>query len=520
VTATSIRRAPEAARHAANRAGARHVAPGLVAAAFGGLTLLIRLVLHGQAFDLFGDEVIYNALGRSVVHGGFPTFEGGAFFLHPPGFFYLEAGWARLLGTPAGLIAQIYQMRILNALLAGATAVVLVLLATRAASLRAGAVAGLLFALDPFCIRQNDRVLLETPMMLLVLLGYLVLAPLIERRTSRGRPAARAIAAGLLFGCAVLTKDEAVLLTMLPLIAAAILRWGPGRALTLLTVGVTALPYSIYLAVVAANGYMGALWQAKTAGLQRMLGIVQTSGFHSSSGGSLLPRLIAESPYFATTYISLALAVPALVLILRRGGPLPRMLGLMHCAAALALGYALVLGTLEEGELYLLIVPSLLIIPVAATLLGGRSRARRPAAGGRRGRARAAVIIAALAAVVCVNLATCVQWLRQPDDGFARLLSYMAVHVPAGTRVTGAADPEDVAQYALAGNYNVGLWVTPAALSHEHVRYVVVPWGEIDEGYTSLSRAQVRHLVVQGRVVFSFHGRTYGDLALYLLPRS
>ena len=50
-------------------------------------------------------------------------------------------------------------MRTLNSLLAAGTAVVIVLLATRAGSLWTGAVAGLLFALDPFCIRQNDRVL-------------------------------------------------------------------------------------------------------------------------------------------------------------------------------------------------------------------------------------------------------------------------------------------------------------------------------------------------------------------------
>jgi len=40
------------------------------------------------------------------------------------------------------------------------------LLAARAGSLRAAATVGLLFALDPFCIRQNDRVLLETSLML------------------------------------------------------------------------------------------------------------------------------------------------------------------------------------------------------------------------------------------------------------------------------------------------------------------------------------------------------------------
>ena len=183
-------------------------------------------------------------------------------------------------------MAWIYQMRTLNALLAGATAVVLVLLATRASSLRAGAVAGLLFALDPFCIRQNDRVLLETAMMLWVVLGYLVFTSLIGRLPSR-RDWPRAVGAGLLFGCAVLTKDEGALLTVLPLLAAAALRWGPRRALTLLTVGTTAAVYAAYVAVVAANGQFSGLWEAKTSGVQRMLGLVQTTGFHSSGGGTL-----------------------------------------------------------------------------------------------------------------------------------------------------------------------------------------------------------------------------------------
>jgi 4-amino-4-deoxy-L-arabinose transferase-like glycosyltransferase len=488
------------------------------------VTLLIRLALHGHSFDVFGDEVIYADIGRSVASGGFPRFDGQLFFLHGPGFFYLEAGWERLLGNQPDLIAQIYQMRMLNALLAGATAVVLVLLAARAGSLRAGIAAGLLFALDPFCIRQNDRVLLETAMMLWVLLGYLVFTSLVGRPLSRGS-AARAVGAGLLFGFALLTKDEAALLTMLPLLVAAAVRWGPGRVLTLLTAGVAALPYVVYLGVVAANGYIGALWQAKTSGIQRMLGVIQTTGFHSSGGGSLTARLIAEGPYFVTTYVALALAVPALVLVLRRGGQVPRLLGLLYCAAAVTLGYALTLGTLEEQELYLLIVPSLLTIPLAATLLRGASLDRRRSAAARRhAMPRSAVISAALALALSLslNLATCVQWLRQPDDGVAQLLRYMAVHVPAGARVTGAADwpqgPIDIAQYALAGPYNVGLWVTPAARSREHVSYVVVPWAEVNEGYSSLTASEVRHLVDHGRLVFSFHGRTYSDLALYRLP--
>ena len=235
-----------------------------VAAVAGGVTLLIRLALHPRSFDLFGDEVIYTDLGRSVIAGGFPRFDGGRFSCTGPASSTSKRAGRGWRAVQPGLMAWIYEMRTLNALLAGATAVVLVLLAARASSLRAGAVAGLLFALDPFCIRQNDRVLLETAMMFWVMLGYLVFTSLIGRLPSR-RDWLHAVGAGLLFGCAVLTKDEGALLTVLPLLAAAVLRWGPRRALTLLTAGTTVAVYAAYVAVVAANGQFSGLWEAKTS---------------------------------------------------------------------------------------------------------------------------------------------------------------------------------------------------------------------------------------------------------------
>jgi 4-amino-4-deoxy-L-arabinose transferase-like glycosyltransferase len=522
MTATRTRQAPSSV--AANPPAASRHALAIATVSVGMLTLVLRLAMHGRSFDLFGDEVIYAETGRSVVSGGFPRFYGEAFFLHGPGFFYLEAGWAHLFGNPPGLVALIYEMRMLNALLAAATAVVMVLLATRASSVRAGTVAGLLFALDPFCIRQNDRVLLETAMMLWVMLGYLAFGSLIGRPSSP-RARSRAVGAGLLFGCAALTKDEAALLTVLPLLAAGALRWGPRRALIFLTVGATAVPYAVYVTVVAANGYFAGWWSAKTSGIKRLLGVVQTTGFHSSGGGSLSARLVAEGGYFVTTYVLLVLAVPALVVVLRRGGQSARMLGILHCAAMVTLGYAVTLGTLEEQELYLLIVPSLLTVPVAATLLHGAGWARRKPTRGRRhrGMLRAAVIGAALTVTFGLNLATGVQWLRQPDDGFAHLLSYMAAHVPARTAITAAAgtpppSQTDGGRYALEGRYKVALWVRPAALHRERVRYILVEWGPIEEGYSYLTPSQVRKLIRHTRLVFSFRGRTYGQLALYKLP--
>jgi hypothetical protein len=477
-------------------------------------TLLIRLAMYPRSFDVFGDEVYYTDIGHSVLSGGFPRFQGGLFFLHGPGFFYLEAGWERLVGSHHGLLGSIYEMRLLNTLLAAATAVVLVRLAARAGSPWAGLAAGVLYAVEPFCIRQNGRVMLETAMILWVLLGYLMFTSLTGRPLSRGT-AARAIAAGLIFGFAMLTKDEAALLTLLPLLVAAALRWGPSRTLTSLTYGATVLPYVVYLTVVAANGHIDALWVAKTVGIKRMLGLIQVTGFHSSGGGSLLTRLIAEGHYFGTSYVTLALAVPAAMLVLRRGGQQPRMLGLLYCAAAVALGYALTGGTLEEQELYLLIVPSLLVIPVAAALLRDPRLFRKKSAT----RMAAVPLAAALVLILSINLATCVQWRRQPDDGIARLLSYMAIHVPAGARVTDASG-SGIVPFALAGQYHIVPTVTvPAALTLEHVRYVVIPWAEIHGGYADVTVPQVRHLVSHSRLVFSFHGRTYGDLALYLVPR-
>ncbi len=480
-------------------------AAALVAAAAGLATLLLRLAMHTRSFDLFGDEVIYADMGRGVMSGGFPRYTGQVFFLNGPAFFYLEAAWAHLLGSPATMMGRVFQARALNSLLAAATAAVLVLLATRAASLRAGVAAGLLFALEPFCTRQNDRALLETSMMLWVVLGYLVYTRLISHPPAPGEGRLRAVGAGLLFGCAALTKDEGTLLTVVPLLAATGLRSGARRGLTLITVGTAVAVYASYVALAAACGYFPAFWQAKTTGLQRMLGLIQVTGFHSAGGGSLTARIVAEGGYFGTTYVLLIAAVAAGFVVFRRGGPVPRLLGLVYASAVLALGYALTLGTLEEQELYLLVVPSVLIIPVAASLLP---------------RVRAAAV-AALAVILAINLATSVRWLVQPDNGFARALAYITAHVPRGANITDAAVglSGDVGQNALADyGYHAGLWVTPAARARQHVRYVLVPWAEVDEGYSYLSPAQVRQLTGQGRLVFSFHGRTFGDLALYLLP--
>lgn len=474
----------------------------------GVLSLGIRLALFSHSFDLFGDEVIYVGLGRSVYNGGFPSFPVSAnqppspFFLHGPVFFYLESAWMRLWSGQTTLWTQVLQMRTLNVLLAAVTAVVLVLLVARASgSLWAAGATGLLFAVDPYVIRQNDRVLLETSMMLFVVLGYFVFVRLIGQPATRGN-VLRAGGAGVLFGMAILTKDEAALLIMLPLAAAFILRWGPPRRLTAAAAGVAAACYGLYLVVVALtpfllhwpphtliSGDLRLFWQDKTSGLGRMLGQVQVSGFHHS--GSLVARLVSEAGTFATTYVLLVLAALSVTLVLRRGNEAARVLGLLYLAAAIVLSYAVAKGTLEEQELYLLALPSLVIIPVAVTLL----RINR--------RAVAVAAPAVLTALTGFNAATIVRLGTHEDTGYAQLLAYTAKNVPSACRF---------------GPYYVGFLETPADPA-TGVRYIVVPWKEVQEGYvTGLTPARARALVRGDPRVFSVYSQTYGQIDLYQVP--
>jgi dolichyl-phosphate-mannose-protein mannosyltransferase len=498
---------------AAPRRAVTPAAAASLAAAAALASALLRLALAGRSFDVYVDEVIYTDLGHSIGAHGLPWIEGRPFFLHPPGFFWLEAGWAELAGHPSGPIAAVGQMRALNAVLAGFTAALIVLLVARAArSLPAAAVAGLLFTVDPFCIRQNDHVLLETAMMAWVLAGYLGLALLIGAPKSL-RTAAGAVGAGALFGMAVLTKDEAALITLFPLLAAAALGWGPPRRVCLTAAATTVASYGAYLVAVAALGDIAPLWQAKTIGAQRLLGLIQVTGFHRPGAPPLGARLTAQATTFGMTYAVIVAALVIVVPLVRWGEPLPRLLALLHGCALLTLGYAVALGTLEEQELYLLVIPSLLTLPVAAShWLGGQA--------GRALASRRTLAAACVAILAGLNLAATVQWLAHPDDGYARLRQYLLAHVRPGSAIIAVdgSTERGTTAWVLGDRYRVGRWVSAAAQSRERARYLVVPWGDVRQGYSYLSAGRVRSLAGTGMLEFAFRGRTYGELALYRLP--
>ena len=89
-------------------------------------------------------------------------------------------------------------------------------------------------------------------------------------------------------------------------------------------------------------------------------------------------------------------------------------------------------------------------------------------------------------------------------------------HVPAGT-VIGAIDGDIETPYALGDSYQVGYWETRLACLK--VMSATLWWSGDDlRGLLRPDPSQVRNLVSHARLVFSFRGRTYGELALYQFP--
>ncbi|WP_432155596.1 ArnT family glycosyltransferase [Streptomyces sp. bgisy153] len=479
--------------------------------------LALRLVNVGRSADLFVDELIYRKLGVSAAQGGFPRTSEGLFFLHPPGYFYVQAGWGKLVGFSPDLVTGVYQARLVNVLLGAATAVLVLLLVTMAGSRTAGVVAALLFALDPYIIRQNDRVMLDTQTMLFVLAGYLVLLTL-SREPLPGRPRLRAAAAGLLFGLALLTKDHSALITLLPLLIALSLGWGAPRRLMLITLGVSLLPYGLYVGLVGLSGHISPFWYAKYHGAARLIGIVQESGFNAPGTPALTSRLTDQVTTYASTYALLLAGPIALVVLLRRKDPVLRMLALFHLCAGLTLLFALAQGTLEEQALYLLIVPTL--VALGAALSVGMQWYRQRNGRGKRRRVLLLATVGFLAAALAFSGTSYAKVRTGHDDGYAELRDYMDKHVPAGSAVIAADGGASggVSSWALRDKYRMGDWVTRQDRSRAHARYLVVPWKVIDQGYGRMDARTARALADEGRLVFSFSGRSYGTLALYELP--
>ncbi len=476
-------------------------------------TAALRLYHQATSYELFVDEIQYADVANAIASGHTPTLFGDPFYLHPPLLFgYLTA----LQGPPVPyLTAQfVLGLRPFIVVFAVLNSIFVVAIARRLTSRRCALVAGALYALDPFIVRFDSRVMLEAPT-LTATLGGLAAAMVAMECRGRGRTALLVLA-GLAFGVAVTTKSTSALVTTVPLVLMVLFRVGPRRREAIGMIAVQCGVYGCYVAWTAATGHLGDWFGQTLSGALRAAARPET-GFNSVTAPSLPRRIVAQLAQFGPSYLLIAVAVGTIAVLVfeeirsrgragqHRSPVVDALTPMLTCwlgGIVLAIGYTGAFGELEEQTFYLMAVPSTIVIAV----LVARTNAST----------HKVVRAGALATVLAVLVWSGQVWVTvhtRPDDAYARLESYLSPLVGSGQVI---ALGERTAQFVTPGFRLVPIDgpTLPAG-----ARFAVVS--------TELSRLDLGLVTTDGiaaldrryPVAFVATGRTVGELRLYDLSR-
>ena len=516
--------------------------PLLVALLLGLATFLLRAINLHASFDIFVDEITYVRLARSVARELTVELGGRQFHLHPPAFFFVEGAYLALIGYTGAMVDLVFAARYLNLGFAALSAIGLFMIGRRLAGWPAGAMAVLLFALDPFLIRTNSRNLLEPSALWWVLTGYWVLFPALHadlfRPAFRGRwrrrlfgqatmplddgPAApvapisfrRALGAGLLFGLALLTKDMTAFLTLLPLAICWLARWSLPRRDAAIIIGTTLLSYAVYPLTVALAGDWERFVSQKLHGFSRLIGAIQETGFNRDVGPSVVERALERLGQFGATYLLLAVGIPAVVLLFLLGGARSRLLAVWTTSAYALLTFCILVGTLEEQFFYFLAVPVVLSIAVA----GGRLFGERLLTHRRRD-----VVATAFGALVLIFvLWSGYHWGRvhfTPSNGYEQVLTFLQQNVPPDSKV---ASTSETGQFLL-GDYESGpwgAWTSVDKLQEFQPDYLLVSYDQVAWDHGESARPMLDWVERHGKRVYTFEGLSGQPLVLYQLSEA
>jgi 4-amino-4-deoxy-L-arabinose transferase-like glycosyltransferase len=470
----------------------------LLAVLLGLVALAVRATGLGRANDLFIDEATYAHLADTVAAGQLPNQDGVPFFLHPIGSFLLDGLVVRLFGLHGDAMDLVFDLRWVNTILGALTVVLAFLIVRRLSGIVPAVVAGVVLAFDPFVLRMDGRVMIETPATLWVLAGWAVLLAALQREPGPARTRSELVA-GLLFGLALVTKDMTAVATAVPLVLAGLWR----RTLSWHTVrrslAALPVPYLGYLAVVTVSGLLPDWWAEKVGGLLRMVGVHQETGFNASPGADLTARLVEMVTRFGTSYVLLGLGLFAGVAAAFSPVPARRLVGLVAATTG-ALGiYSVVGGAAEEQFGYYVVVTSVLALGALwADLTDRRPAWRRPVAG---------VVLAFTLLTVGLGVTA----RAATDDGFSQARTFLNT-LPPGTRV-GLTDV--TGEFALLPHDDWGVWPSLTSLDANDAQYVLTRSHQLRNGYGYAAPGMLDWLAAHATPVFTAHGPTNGDTVVW-----
>lgn len=477
----------------------------------------LRLWAIGRSYDTFIDEVTYTRVAIDLATGHGLTLYGKVFDLQPPAVLGLLAAVVRVAGLPtsrAGIETTILSLRPVLAFFGALACAGTVGLVGRAAPRRAGAVAGMLMALNPFVVHYDSEVMLEaaTQAAAVGCFGMLAAATWAERlRTQR----LLAAGAGVLAGVVVTSKETFGLVLVLALLVLAATGWSARRGLAMVAVAGSVAGYATYLVVLGATLGLGPWWRAKVTGLERIVGTYQPTGFNSpSTHVTLLSRVAADGAHYLVTYLLLAMGSAMAAVLLWRlepwrtdplRGPADRVAAAIAvwavCAAAYV-GFETFFGSIEEQMFYIAALPS-----TAALVVGVSARARRRSGSPSRSKVVAVLTVAILG----YQSAVWVVVHTRRDAAYRSFVAWEQTHLPVGSVVSAA---DGTAQFLLSG-VRIGVWTTPAELASHHVDFVLISTSLTGQGYAPATPRFVAYLGRRYPVVWSYRDPTIGDLRLY-----
>lgn len=459
------------------------------------------------------DEVVYTRAAQQVAATGQLTWSSEPVFVHPPLYFLLQSAWLEVLGLGhAPLFEAIHAARLVTATLGAANVALLGMLAFAVTS-AAGQRRRLLLvvavvaaaATDPVLLRYSRLAIIEP----LALLGCLVtlLVSWRARRWSRGR---HLVVVGLLAGSTLLVKEISVFLLLSPVVFGAVVRdWRYMRR----AAGSLAIGFGFWLVFplwAAQLGVSDRFWQVKLFTLERLLGLLQVTGWNRPDV-SFAAALARSAPQYLSSYLLLVLGGLALLwLFFRRNNePASYVLAFLMCSYAFA-AYTVVQGTLNE-QFFVYVVPAAIVGAVMgmdsllSALVSRAARRPLPAA------TSLPLVCGVVGLAVLLPVAAFASWRHQyasgPNHGIERMSGFVQSHYPPCAAFNTSGDVQKYA-YSLQERTVTRFGSGPGALAHG-VHYFFLNPKDAISAYGRMSPDLAAWIRSHGRQVVTFASNTY-----------
>ncbi|WP_344476163.1 hypothetical protein, partial [Kineococcus aurantiacus] len=338
------------------------------------------------------------------------------------------------------------------------------------------------------------------------------LVAVVQRERPRGR---LLVGTGLAVAACTLCKEPYAFLSVLPSTALFVTGRLARRRDTGTVLGVAVAANLGLLAALAAAGELGDWWTEQGSGLRRLVGLDQHTGYNApgaqSASSSMTEHLGTFAPSVVLALVGAVSCALVLLPLLPRLWRTRRLLddpvragravtSLWTGCAFAYVGYAFCFGTFEEQNVSMLLAPSATGFGVLVGLVLTRpSRVRVVATG---------LVVGVLVGVQLTSWATV---HSRHDDSYVQLKRFLDARVPLDARI---AATEETGQF-LFGDHDLSGAHTTAALTSEHVDFVLLSTELVSRGYGTASPELLEALQRRGTLVFTSTGQSLGRLQLW-----